>query len=209
MEPSVASSGGGDSQQVPGSVAVAQVAPLVSTAASGELREEPVQMTPPHSPPPSIPTSPGAVSSASSASSPRSATGRVMGVVGIARTSYSDMDASGSSTSGSPHKSPPSEDVFMAGAPRADVTHGVVTTETNYAVTSKDATPSIPSPGGRKSFSDEVRKVVYQRPPIPPKHSAVVHAVKPSAMPPAKTSRANSVPKKTSPISSTSYESDC
>ena len=209
MEPSVASSGGGDSQQVPGSVAVAQVAPLVSTAASGGLTEEPVQMTPPHSPPPSIPTSPGAVSSASSTSSPRSATGRVMGVVGIARTSYSDMDASGSTTSGSPHKSPPSEDVFMAGAPRADVTHSVVTIETSYAVTSKDATPSIPSHGGRKSFSDEVRKVVYQRPPIPPKHSSVDHAVKPSAMPPAKPSRANSVSKKTSPISSTSYESDC
>ena len=206
MEPSVTSSGGGDSQQVPSGVAVAQVAPLVSTTAAGGLREEQVQMTPPHSPPPSIPTSPGA---ASSASSPRSATERVMGVVGIARTSYSDMDASGSSTSGSPHKFPLSEDVFMAGAPRTDVTHTVVTTETTYTATSKDANPSIPSPGGRKSFSDEVRKVVYQRPHIPPKHSAVAHAVKSCAMPPSKPSRAFSIPKKTSPISSTSYESDC
>ena len=211
MEPSVASSGAGDNQQLSGlsgSASFAQVAPLVSTASSGGLREKPVQMTPPHSPPPSIPT-PGAVSSGSSTSSPRSATGRVMGVLGITKTSRSDMDASGSSTSGSPYKSPPpSEDMVMSAVPRADITRTVVTTETSYSGSSKDTTHPVPCPGSRKSFSDEVRKVVNQRPPVPPKHSEQVHAAKPSIVP-AKSIYPYPKPTKTLPKSSTSYESDC
>ena len=213
MEPGAASSGGDDNQQLSalsGNAAVVQVAPLVSSAASVGVREEPVQISPSHSPPPSIPTSPGALSSASSTSSPRSATGRVMGVVGIARTSHSDMDASGSSTSGSPHKSPPPplEDVVMSADPRANITRTAVTTESSYVVSSKDTSHSVPSPSGRKSFSDEVRKIVYQGPPIVPKPSQLVHAAKPSIVP-AKPSYPHPKPTKTSPNSSTSYESDC
>ncbi len=161
MEPSAASSGGDLMSTLSGGAAIAQVSTL--------LAEQP--MTPPHSPPLSVHTSPGAVSTASSGSSP----GRVVGVVGIARGSHSDMEASaGSSTSGSPFKSPahppalPGDDTVMTAPPKYEEPPA-------YAVPVR----SVPSPDARKSGSDEVRSArshpAEQRPLLPAKPSALVN----------------------------------